>query len=103
MKKYKWIAETGFHKSRNELVTKYMEHNGKTEFEGWIRTTWLPYLKTIPERLRNKFIREIADCYIKSYPEDKRGIIKVKMVRLEVELIKPHIHRLDSIGPSDYT
>jgi trans-aconitate methyltransferase len=63
---------------------------GLSEFEGWIRTTWLPYLKTIPEKLRNEFIREIANSYRKSYPEDERGMIQVKMVRLEVELIKPH-------------
>ena len=66
-----------------------MMHNGLSEFEGWIRTTWLPYLKTIPEKLRNDFIREIANSYIESYPQDKRGMIQVKMVRLEVELIKP--------------
>ena len=86
----KWINQTGFVKSSVELIPKNMEHNGLKEFEAWIRTTWLPYLKTIPNDLRNKFISQISENYFKAYPTNERSILLVKMVRLEVALVKPY-------------
>jgi trans-aconitate methyltransferase len=87
----KWIGQVGFKKSRIELIPKDMTFDDQSELEGWIRTTWLPYLKTIPEDLRNNFISELCDRYLQSYPSDMKGMIQVKMVRLEVDLIKPYI------------
>jgi len=87
----KWTKEVGFKKSRIELIPKDMAFDDQSGFEGWIRTTWLPYLKSIPENLRNNFISELCDRYLQSYPSDMKGLIQVKMVRLEVDLIKPHI------------
>jgi len=87
----KWSNQTGFNPSRIELVPKQMEHNSVTELEGWIRTTWLPYLKTIPKERRTIFIREFAERYLKLFPADNKGLIRVGMIRLEVELLKPHI------------
>ena len=84
-----WIDQTNFSKSRIDLITKYMTHDGSKELEGWIRTTWLPYLQQIPKNLHNEFIIEFVNQYLKSYPADENGIIHVKMVRLEVELTKP--------------
>ena len=84
-----WINQTGFLISRNDLISKNMIHKNQKGLEGWIRTTWLPYLHPIPGKLRQKFINQIANRYLKTYPPDDRGNINVKMVRLEVELVKP--------------
>jgi trans-aconitate methyltransferase len=83
-----WVDQTGFSKSRIDLISKYMNHEGPEELEGWIRTTWLPYLQPIPKNLRNKFIREFVKKYLDTFPADENGIVQVKMVRLEVELTK---------------
>jgi trans-aconitate methyltransferase len=85
-----WIRKSGFMKSRVELIPKDMIHSDRNELKGWIRTTWLPYLKQIPKKLHNTFIDDLVDHYLKFYPEDKNGFIKVKMARLEVDLIKPN-------------
>jgi len=84
-----WISQTGFLKSRIDLINKYMVHKGREGLEGWIRTTWLPYLQPLPQKLHNKFIRHFSNRYLENFPADKRGDITVKMVRLEVELVKP--------------
>jgi trans-aconitate methyltransferase len=85
-----WIHHTGFIKSRTELIPKEMIHASRDEFKGWIRTTWLPYLKQIPDKLRTLFIDDLVDNYLKRYPEFENGTIKVKMVRLEIDLVKPN-------------
>jgi trans-aconitate methyltransferase len=86
-----WIRHTGFTKSRIELLPKLMEHENRQEFEGWIRTTWLPYLKQIPKNQRNRFISDLTDDYLKTYPAQENGVIEVKMIRLEVDLLKSEL------------
>lgn len=55
---------------------------------GWIRTTRLPHTQRLPEELREEFINELADRYIKKYPLDRDGLVHIAMVRLEVEAEK---------------
>jgi trans-aconitate methyltransferase len=86
-----WLNDIGFLKSRNELIPKEMIHDCRSELEAWIRTTWHPYLKQIPEEFRNKFIEEFTEAYLESHPKTENGTITVKMVRLEVDIIKPEI------------
>jgi trans-aconitate methyltransferase len=85
----KWLQETGFKPERIELVSKNAKFKGKEGLAGWIRATWLPFTERVPESLRDSFINEIADRYIAAYPLDKKGIVHVKMVRLEVQATKP--------------
>jgi trans-aconitate methyltransferase len=70
-----WLDQIGFIITRNELIPKEMKHEGRSELEAWIRTTWHPYLIQIPKEFRKKFIGEFIET--------------VKMVRLEVDIIKP--------------
>jgi hypothetical protein len=56
--------------------------------EAWIRTTWLPYTRRVPETLQNKFIREIVDTHVALKHINKDGTIHVEMVRLELEAVK---------------
>jgi trans-aconitate methyltransferase len=81
----RWLAEVGLKEKRLELIPKNMRQKGKDGLAGWIRTTWLPYTERLPSELRDRFISEIVDSYIKTYPMDSEGYVHVKMVRLEVE------------------
>jgi trans-aconitate 2-methyltransferase len=80
-----WVAAAGFSKVRVELVTKDMVQKGKKGLAGWVRTTWLPYIHTLPETLREEFVNELVGKYIESHPLDNEGNVHMKMVRLEVE------------------
>ena len=83
-----WLQQAGFHSIRAELIPKNMTHAGKSEFAGWIRTTWLPYLQRIPEKQRQVFIEELVANYMQASPPGKDGKVHVQMVRLEVEAKK---------------
>ncbi len=83
-----WLREAGFKPERVELMSKDAKFKGKAGLAGWIRTTWLPFTELVPEALRDSFINEIAERYIAAYPLDKKGMVYVKMVRLEVQATK---------------
>jgi trans-aconitate 2-methyltransferase len=88
-----WLAEAGFVALRVELIPKDMHHRDRAAFEGWFRTTWLPYTQRIPEGRRQAFISEVVDsCLGTSVPDaDEGGAegVHVGMVRLEIEALKP--------------
>ena len=81
----KWLKIVGFKIKRVELIKKDMVHENKKRFASWIRSTWLPYTQRVLEHLRENFIGEVVEEYIKKYPPDSNGFIHVQMVRLEVE------------------
>ncbi len=87
----KLLEKTGFDVQRVDLVPKLMKHNGEAALAGWIRTTWLPYTGRIPKKYRTKFIKELTHRYVDENPPDAGGRIHVRMVRLEVEALKPFI------------
>ena len=72
-----------------ELIPKDMNQKGKEGLAGWIRTTWLPYTRRIPENKRDNFIDDVINSYGKTFSIDDNGLFHVKMVRLEVEAINP--------------
>jgi trans-aconitate methyltransferase len=80
-----WLEQVGLKVKRVELIPKDMIHKGKEGLAAWIRTTWLPYTQRIPEEMREKFIDELVDEYIKKHPLDNEGFVHVPMMRLEVE------------------
>jgi len=82
-----WLSQAGLKALRVELLSKDMVHS-KAGLEGWIRTTWLPYLERLPEDMRQVFIGEVADRYIERNPLDSDGIVHMQMIRLEVEAEK---------------
>ena len=83
-----WLEQAGFTVKRLELVPKDMTHRGKAEFAGWIRTTWMPFTKYVPEDKRESFIAQFVDLYLASNPLDEQGLTHVSMVRLEVDAYK---------------
>jgi len=84
-----WILESGLRPVRIELIRRDMVHANRESFAGWIRTTWLPHLKRIPVSLRPVFIDALYEMCCKLSPPDANGAIRISMVRLEVEAIKP--------------
>ncbi len=83
-----WLAEAGLVAQRVELIPKDMTHTGAEGFGGWIRTTWMPWIQSVPEVRREKFIQSFVNRYVAAHPVDDRGRVHVKMVRLEVEATK---------------
>jgi trans-aconitate methyltransferase len=80
-----WLNAAGLKIVRVELLRKDMEQNGIEGLSAWMRTTWLPYLQRLPENLKDVFVADIVERYIKGFPPDSTGKIHIKMVRLEVE------------------
>jgi trans-aconitate 2-methyltransferase len=88
---YKILLESaGFTVKRIELIPKHMVHNGREGLAAWIRTTWLPYTRRVPEDLKSNFIDGIVDTYIQVQALHRSGIIPVEMVRLEFEAERKH-------------
>jgi trans-aconitate methyltransferase len=83
-----WLRETGLEPKRIELIPKEMTFKGKEGVAGWIRTTWLPFAERVPSSLKDAFIDEIAERYVAAYPVDENGLVRIKMVRLEVQAVK---------------
>lgn len=84
-----WLVDAALDPVRLDLLEKDMRHEGRDGFAGWIRTTWLPYLERVPADLEQDFIDTVLDEYLDSHPMDREGIVHVRMVRLEVEAVKP--------------
>jgi trans-aconitate methyltransferase len=79
-----WLLEAGFVIDNVQLIPKDMEHNGREGLTGWFRSTWLPFIERVPENLKDKFINEVIDSYLKDHPIDNDGKTHVKMMRLQV-------------------
>lgn len=90
-----WLRQAGLEPIRTELVPKDMVHQGQLGLEGFIRSTWLPYLERLPESLRAQFVSEVAGRYIDRYPLDDQGKSHVQMVRLEAEAEKSWMNRAE--------
>ena len=83
-----WLEESSFAVERLELVPKDMTHQGREKLASWIRTTWMPFTKSVPEAKREDFISQFVDLYLAKHPLDSRGLTHVAMVRLEVDAYK---------------
>ena len=83
----KWLEQYSFTPQRLELMPKDMTHQGKEGLASWIRTTWMPFTKFVPEDKREEFIAQFVDLYLAKHPLDSQGLAHVSMVRLEVDAI----------------
>ena len=59
--------------------------SNRDAFEGWLRTTWLPYIQQVPEKRRQDFVKQVAEAYLEENPPSTDGVVHLQMVRLEVE------------------
>ena len=83
-----WLEKSNFAVERLELVPKDMTHQGREGLASWIRTTWMPFTKSVPKDKREDFISQFVDLYLAKYPLDSQGLAHVSMVRLEVDAYK---------------
>lgn len=103
----KWLPRFGFQINRLELASKDAIYAGAEGFATWLRTTWIPYVQRVPEKvgqasslsmsgkmpdpqknLREEFIAAVTERYLARHPPDKSGQVHVRMVRLEMDATK---------------
>jgi trans-aconitate methyltransferase len=89
----KLLKSAGLKVKRIELISKQMVQNGREGLAAWIRTTWLPYIRRVPENLKADFIYEIVDTYLTIEGLTVSDIVPVEMVRLEFEAERSLLHR----------
>ena len=80
-----WLDQCGFNVERLELLHRDVAHAGREGFEGWLRTTGMPYAERIEPDRRPIFLREVIDRYLEKSPTDGAGAIHVPMVNLLVK------------------
>lgn len=89
MKEYhNFISHTEFWDISIEILEKDMQHDGKENLKGWIRTTWLPFTQRIPEQQREEFIEEAFSVFAENFPADKNGVFHASAKRLIVSAKK---------------
>ena len=84
----KWLPRAGFKTLNIQLAPKDATYDGRNGFAAWLRTTWLPYVQRVPEKLREEFIAAVTDRYVAKHPPDAERKVHVRMVRLEIDAIK---------------
>jgi trans-aconitate 2-methyltransferase len=85
-----WLDRLGFTVDRLELIERDVTHQGREVFEGWLRTTGMPYIHRVEPDRRQEFLRQIVDDYLRENPIDAQGLIHVRMVNLLVKATKTH-------------
>jgi trans-aconitate methyltransferase len=81
----KWLPRFGFKTRSVKLTPKDATYSGREGFATWLRTTWLPYTQRVPENVREEFIAAVAERYLARHPLDAKGLVHVRMVRLEID------------------
>ncbi len=84
----KWLPAAGFKISALKLAPKDATYAGAEGFATWLRTTWIPYVQRVPEKLREEFIAAVTQRYVAKHPPDAAGWVHVRMVRLEIDAVK---------------
>jgi len=84
----KWLPCFGFKTHSVGLSPKDAVYQGRDRFTAWFRTTWLPYTQRVPESAREEFISSVVDRYLAKHPPDADGRVHVRMVRLEIQVVR---------------
>ncbi|HEY1490928.1 MAG TPA: methyltransferase domain-containing protein [Verrucomicrobiae bacterium] len=84
----KWLPRFGFETRKVQLAPKDAPYPGPDGFAAWLRTTWLPYTQRVPEQMREEFINSIVQRYVARHPMDAKGLVYVRMIRLEIDAMK---------------
>ena len=110
-----WLPRFGFETQTRETCTpKTPTYKGREGLATWLRTTWLPYVQRVPDNVaqasrlsgpglkdklactmpelpsspREEFIAAVTDRYLAKHPPDSKGLVHVRMVRLEIDAEK---------------
>ena len=82
------LKTAGFSHYSAELIEKEMVHERVEAFEGWLRTTWFPYIERVPEMAQADFVAMWMANYLERRGADAAGNVHVDMVRLEIKAQK---------------
>ena len=86
---HQWVADAGFEIVDIRCFSLDMVHDNQAGLKAWLRTTWFPYTDCLPPHLQNEFLDQVVSRYLIDNPLCERGKTRVKMVRLQVEAVKP--------------
>ncbi len=81
------LLNANFVPSRIETSTKHEKFPSREVFQGFLRQ-WFPYLRPLPEDLKDIFLTKLVDEYLKALPVDQAGRVSFIVTRLEVEAKK---------------
>lgn len=82
------LRDMGFKSHHVSLVFKDMVHEDLKAFQGWLETTWFPYIECVPSEQKAAFIEAWIRAYCTICPLDDEGRVHLAMMRLQVELSK---------------
>lgn len=82
------LTQNGLKPVNVYLQPKVAKHKGVEGLFAWIETTWLPYTHKVPASMRDRFINEAVEKFIKATKQVGKSIIKMSMMRLQVEAVK---------------
>ncbi len=81
------LSEAHLTPTRLETFTKQELFPSRSEFHGFLQQ-WFPYLRPLPVNLKNLFLTELLDAYLKILPVDEQGRVSFIVTRLEIEATK---------------
>ena len=84
----KWLPRYSFKTRSVKLTPKDATYEGPEGLSAWLQTTWLPYTQRVPESLRKEFIAAVAERYLTRHPVDAKGLVHIRMVRLEIDAVR---------------
>jgi len=84
----RWLPRHGLCAISIKLSPKNANHENRSAFASWFRTTWMPYTQRVPEAAREEFIAAVVARYLMKNPADAHGHVHVRMVRLEIDAVK---------------
>jgi ubiquinone/menaquinone biosynthesis C-methylase UbiE len=91
----KFLKTAGLKPVKIGLIPKIAKHDAGSGLAAWMRTTWFPYTNKIPLKLRDKFISQAVASFIMATKQGKKKEIDMKMIRLQVEAVKPFNNKGD--------
>lgn len=81
------LAATHFTPTKLQTVTKHEKFPSRAAFHGFLKQ-WFPYLRPLPDSLKEPFLQELLDAYLEILPSDEKGAVRFIVTRLEVEAKK---------------
>jgi trans-aconitate 2-methyltransferase len=83
---HEWIALAGLEELKVEMTLEEIVLPGRSDLEGFIRTTWLPITGRVTEELRPQLIREIAKRHYENHPlQDNMARVKISVMLVEAK------------------
>lgn len=81
------LLSVGFTPLSIETIRKHEKFPSRDVIQGFLRQ-WFPYLRPLPEELKDRFLSEVLDRYLEILPADRDGRVSFIVDRIEVEAKK---------------